>query len=62
MANSRVCSVSVDVEERLYKAATEMGIVCITISKRLALDNYHEQELRFGELTESGCSLHEIKH
>lgn len=50
-------AVSVDVEEKLYKAAEEMGIVCITISKRLALVDRHEQELRLGENTEAGCVI-----
>ena len=30
-------AVSVDVEERLYHHAREMGITCVTISQRLAL-------------------------
>lgn len=30
-------AVSVDVEEKLYRAAKEIGITCITISQRLAL-------------------------
>ena len=53
-------AVSVDVEERLYKAATEMGINCITISKRLALTEFHEDELRLGGELMSGHSMHKI--
>ena len=41
-------AVSVDVEERLYKAAVSKNIVCITISKRLALVDFHETELNLG--------------
>ena len=36
-------AVSVDVEERLYKGAAEKGITCITISQRLALEEFHTQ-------------------
>ena len=41
-------AVSVDVEERLYTTAMDMGITCITISKRLALVDFHEQEICLG--------------
>ena len=51
-------AVSVDVERRLYKAAIDMGITSITISQRLALTEFHENELRLGELTDAGWSLH----
>jgi len=54
-------AVSKDVEERLYKQAIEQGIVCITISKRLALEEFHEQELRLGELSVNGCSVNPLK-
>lgn len=37
---------SVDVEEQLYKLATEMGITFITSSQRPALIPYHSTELR----------------
>jgi hypothetical protein len=55
-------AVSVDVERRLYKAAIEMGITSITISQRLALTEFHEKELRLGELTDAGWSLHSCEH
>ena len=42
-------AVSVDVEEKLYTAANERGIACITISQRLALTQFHTQELRLGK-------------
>uniref|UniRef100_A0A7S4KUP4 ABC transporter domain-containing protein n=1 Tax=Paramoeba aestuarina TaxID=180227 RepID=A0A7S4KUP4_9EUKA len=54
-------AVSVDVEERLYRHAREMGITCVTISQRLALQEFHTQELRLGELTENKWSLHSTK-
>ena len=53
-------AVSVDVEERLYETATKMGITVITISKRLALENFHEQELRLGEMNENGFYLRNV--
>ena len=32
-----------DVEEKLYRTAAEMGIACISISQRLALTEFHAQ-------------------
>lgn len=46
-------AVSVDVEERLYREARNLGISCVTISQRLALTEFHKQELRFGVANES---------
>jgi hypothetical protein len=34
-----------------------MGITCLTISKRLALADYHENELRLGAETKMGHSV-----
>ena len=51
-------AVSVDVERRLYEAAVELGITCITVSKRLALEEFHEQEVRLGDPT---YAAHEVK-
>eukprot|EP00941_MAST-03F_sp_MAST-3F-sp1_P006281 g6281.t1 len=42
-------AVSADVEERLYRAAKERGITSVTISQRLALEQFHTQELRMGD-------------
>ena len=53
-------AVSVDVEKRLYEAAVELGISCITISKRLALEDFHEQEIRLGEPTYNAYALRSI--
>ena len=36
-------------EHRLYQHAHDLGISCITISQRLALTEFHTQELRLGE-------------
>ena len=55
-------AVSVDVERRLYKAAKEMGITSITISQRLALTEFHDKELRLGEVTDAGWSVHDCVH
>lgn len=52
-------AVSQDVEVQLYKAAAKQQMTCITISQRLALPEYHAQELRLGEDTPLGWSLHQ---
>ena len=59
-SNTGTDAVSVDVEERLYETATKMGITVITISKRLALESFHEQELRLGEMNKNGFSLRNV--
>jgi ABC-type uncharacterized transport system fused permease/ATPase subunit len=41
-------AVSVDVEERLYREADRLGICCITLSQRLALTEFHANELKLG--------------
>jgi ABC-type uncharacterized transport system fused permease/ATPase subunit len=41
-------AVSAEVEEGLFRTLHEMGISCITISKRLALPQYHNYELALG--------------
>lgn len=51
-------AVSVDVERKLYEAAAELGITCITVSKRLALQEFHEQEVRLGRPT---YTAHEMR-
>jgi len=42
-------AVSVDVEEELYRAAHDRGITSITISQRLALEEFHTRELMLGD-------------
>ena len=50
-------AVSADVEEELYRTAAEMGIACISISQRLALTEFHSQELHLGAPNAQGWSL-----
>ena len=50
----------VDVEERLYRSAADMGITCITISQRLALTEFHAQELHLGAPNAQGWTLTKI--
>lgn len=55
-------AVSVDVEEGLYRKANELGIACITISQRLALHEFHAQQLILGDLESANrWSLTEVK-
>jgi len=42
-------AVSNDVEQALYKAAHDRGITSITISQRLALEEFHKNELAMGD-------------
>lgn len=53
-------AVSVDVEHKLYRAAVEAGITCVTISQRLALAQFHSTELKMGLPTDTGWSLTNI--
>ena len=53
-------AVSQDVEIQLYAAAAQQQTTCITISQRLALTEFHAQELRLGEDTQRGWSLREL--
>ena len=54
-------AVSIDVEEKLYRAANERGITSITISQRLALEEFHTRELRMGDCEgEKGWSIRMI--
>lgn len=55
-------AVSIDAEMKMYNAANAKGITCITISQRLALEEFHHAELRLGEVTEDGWCLREIPH
>ena len=52
---------SVDVEEKLYKEAAGMGIACVTLSQRLALEEFHSQELRMGAKNDDGYELAAIE-
>uniref|UniRef100_A0A7S4G1Q1 ABC transporter domain-containing protein n=1 Tax=Eutreptiella gymnastica TaxID=73025 RepID=A0A7S4G1Q1_9EUGL len=50
-------AVSLDVEERLYERLVQLGMTCITLSQRLALHQFHTQELRLGDGSPNGWSL-----
>jgi ABC-type uncharacterized transport system fused permease/ATPase subunit len=50
-------AVSADVETQLYEALHGAGISCITISKRLALTEFHSEELRLGAPDARGWEL-----
>ena len=50
-------AVSQDVEKGLYEAAHRAGISCITISQRIALEEFHSQELQLGSCNENGWKL-----
>ena len=50
-------AVSRDAEKRLYAAARESGIGCITLLQRPDLAPYHRHELRLGEPTLKGWEL-----
>jgi ABC-type uncharacterized transport system fused permease/ATPase subunit len=53
-------AVSVDVEEGLYKSLLGEGVTIITISKRLALTEFHDAEL---QLCVHAClSVHSSTH
>lgn len=41
-------AVSADIEQRLYAAAHEKNITCVTISQRIALEEFHDAELKLG--------------
>ena len=48
------------VETKLYQAAAENGITTVTISQRLALEQFHSQQLRLGLPSASGWELRQI--
>ena len=61
MLDECTSAVSQDVEEKLYQNANKNDITCITISQRLALEEFHTQELHLGANTARGWTLREIK-
>jgi ABC-type uncharacterized transport system fused permease/ATPase subunit len=54
-------AVSAEVERKLYASLAESGITCITISKRLALSDFHKRELKLGQCSPAGWSLIDIQ-
>ena len=56
-------AVSIDVEKKLYQAARDHNITSITISQRLALEDFHSQELQLGDsVSEQGWKIRAIRH
>lgn len=53
-------AVSMDVEAKLYESLHRLGITCVTISKRLALTEFHTQELRLGIASRKGWEVRPI--
>lgn len=53
-------AVNVEAETLLYQRLNEANITCVTISKRLALEEYHPMELRLGMPTLSGWELVDV--
>lgn len=53
-------AVSIDAEEALYKAAIAQGITCLTVSQRLSLPQFHQNELLVGENTVEGYRIRAI--
>ena len=62
LADECTSAVSVEVEEKLYETAAERGISCMTFSQRLALDQFHSQELKLGAATANGWSRNDLTH
>lgn len=42
-------AISIDIEKQLYEQAKDLGITSITISQRLALEEFHTHELKLGD-------------
>eukprot|EP01064_Diplonema_japonicum_P038951 TRINITY_DN9638_c0_g1_i1.p1 TRINITY_DN9638_c0_g1~~TRINITY_DN9638_c0_g1_i1.p1 ORF type:complete len:1224 (+),score=388.39 TRINITY_DN9638_c0_g1_i1:499-4170(+) len=53
-------AVSVDVEKDLYTQINKNGTTCITISKRLALPEFHSQQLQLGTTVSPHWTLTDI--
>ena len=54
-------AVSIDVEKKLYESAVEKNITSITISQRLALEEFHTQQLKLGDANgENGWNLKQL--
>ena len=53
-------AVSVDVEKGLYEQAYKRGITCVTISQRIALEEFHAQELHLGAEAARGYTMRQV--
>ena len=52
----------VDVEDRLYREAARLNITCITLSQRLALAEFHTQELQLGQTdNDNGWTIRDLE-
>eukprot|EP00811_Abedinium_folium_P027471 NODE_4169_length_1927_cov_4.325000.p1 GENE.NODE_4169_length_1927_cov_4.325000~~NODE_4169_length_1927_cov_4.325000.p1 ORF type:complete len:570 (+),score=185.67 NODE_4169_length_1927_cov_4.325000:25-1710(+) len=47
-------AVSADAEERMLAALVKIGVCCVTMSQRLALEEFHDFQLKLGEPTAFG--------
>ena len=47
-------------EKGLYRSLHEAGITCITISKRLALEEFHSTHLSMGVASPEGWTMEEL--
>jgi len=54
-------AVSVDAEEKLYRAAMTSGTTCITVSQRLTLPEFHHFEMKVGVNEACGWNSREIE-
>ncbi|KAJ9443975.1 ABC transporter D family member 1 [Diplonema papillatum] len=54
-------AVSVDVEQKLYSEIQQRGTTCVTISKRLALPEFHAQQLSLGADNEQQWTLRDLE-
>ena len=46
----------------MYRQLKEVGVTCITISKRLALEQFHDRQLQLGmQTTKQGWALVEMR-
>jgi len=53
-------AISQDAEANLFKTLAEMGVTCVTISKRLELPQFHQQQLALGADNAQRWSLREL--
>ena len=49
-------------EDRLYREAARLNITCITLSQRLALAEFHTQELQLGQTdNDNGWTIRDLE-
>lgn len=47
-------------EQRLFQVLAELGVTCVTISKRVVLQDFHSAELNCGAPNKNGFVLRDI--